>query len=976
LSDSGFATTTNANDLLIGSNWVASGTPSAGTGYTSRQISGYDGDILEDQIVGVVGSYNATAPVSPSAGWIMQMAAFKGVASGGGGDTTPPGAPSAVNTSVASSTQINLTWSASTDNVGVTGYQLQSCAGAGCTNFTPLGSPITTTSYSVTGLTAGTPYTFRISALDAAGNVSSYTIFQTTATPTASGSISSVTYDYDSLGRVVQAEMPALSSVQSYRYDAAGNIVSSNLTALTTLSIGGLSASQGATGTQITIYGSGFLTTPSQDVVKINGVSATVVSATGTQLVVSIPSGATTGNLTVTTGGTTVTSPTPFTVIPAIAAPTITSFTPTLGAPGATLTITGTNFDSMAVNNKIQFGSTGFTSATARTTTTLATRIPQKGAWGKVRVLTPKGQAVSTADFFSPPTGYTVSTIGSTGRLTVGTPGVVTIGTGGQSSMQIFDGAAGDLLTIKATNDSVASLTLKVFSPDGSLLTSGTVTASGQGLQIRPLPRAGTYALIADPGANTGAATLTVLGPVQGTLTIGGPTQTFNLAAPGQRALATFSGTTGQYTTLAVTANTIASSTLTILKPDGTQLVAAPVTSSTTGVQLPQLPASGTYTIVVDPGINSGSITLALPTPVTGSVSAGGAALPLNLTPTGQRGLVTFSGTAGQYLTVKAQGFVGTITVSTPSGTQLISGATTATAYALQLPVLPATGTYTMLFDPGSSSASFSLSLLTSVTGSGITGTVTLADPNARGVVTFTGSPGKYVAFTIQENDLSGGQIHTITGIQVTIVAPDGSVVNGTSLMGPPPQNPAYSFTCPGGLGGNCYGNTIINIGPLPTYAAGTTFTAVIQQTGGNGGTLSYTVSNPIVSTQTIVAGAPAQSYYLALAGQGMLIPISLTLGHGYSLTISESSRNIPLIYGLILNSSGQGVQGAGMTATCASPCTLGALNQYSGSESAGIGVGVGGSYTLLLQQATQTSGANAYGPLQGDLFIQLTQLN
>lgn len=64
-----------------------------------------------------------------------------------------------------------------------------------------------------------------------------------------------VTYDYDSLGRLVQAQMPALGSVQSYTYDAAGNILSSNLTALTTLSIGGVSVSQGPSGTQVTIYG-------------------------------------------------------------------------------------------------------------------------------------------------------------------------------------------------------------------------------------------------------------------------------------------------------------------------------------------------------------------------------------------------------------------------------------------------------------------------------------------------------------------------------------------------------------------------------------------------------------------------------------------------------------------------------------------------------------------------------------------------
>ena len=38
-----------------------------------------------------------------------------------------------VGATAASSSQINLTWTASTDNVGVTGYRVERCQGAGCT---------------------------------------------------------------------------------------------------------------------------------------------------------------------------------------------------------------------------------------------------------------------------------------------------------------------------------------------------------------------------------------------------------------------------------------------------------------------------------------------------------------------------------------------------------------------------------------------------------------------------------------------------------------------------------------------------------------------------------------------------------------------------------------------------------------------------------------------------------------------------
>ena len=84
---------------------------------------------------------------------------------GGGGDTQAPSVPAGLAASVISSSQINLSWSASTDNVGVTGYKIY----RGGTLLT------TTTSrtYNNTGLAASTAYSYRVSAIDAAGNESS-----------------------------------------------------------------------------------------------------------------------------------------------------------------------------------------------------------------------------------------------------------------------------------------------------------------------------------------------------------------------------------------------------------------------------------------------------------------------------------------------------------------------------------------------------------------------------------------------------------------------------------------------------------------------------------------------------------------------------------------------------------------------------------------------------------------------------------
>jgi fibronectin type 3 domain-containing protein len=83
---------------------------------------------------------------------------------------------------VVSPAQINLSWTASTDNVGVTGYKVERCQGAGCSNFAQIATP-TATTFSDTGLTGSTSYSYRVRATDAAGNLSPYSALATMATP-------------------------------------------------------------------------------------------------------------------------------------------------------------------------------------------------------------------------------------------------------------------------------------------------------------------------------------------------------------------------------------------------------------------------------------------------------------------------------------------------------------------------------------------------------------------------------------------------------------------------------------------------------------------------------------------------------------------------------------------------------------------------------------------------------------------------
>ncbi len=187
-------TATSSSPTAVNLSWTASTDNVGVTGYllercqgsgctSFSQIATPTGITYSDTGLTASTSYSYRVQATDAAGNLSTFSNVATVVTPALVDTTPPTAPSSLAATAISTSQINLSWTASTDNVGVTGYLLERCLGSGCTSFSQIATP-TGTTYSDTGLTASTSYSYRVRATDAAGNLSNYSNTATVATLT------------------------------------------------------------------------------------------------------------------------------------------------------------------------------------------------------------------------------------------------------------------------------------------------------------------------------------------------------------------------------------------------------------------------------------------------------------------------------------------------------------------------------------------------------------------------------------------------------------------------------------------------------------------------------------------------------------------------------------------------------------------------------------------------------------------------
>lgn len=328
---------------------------------------------------------------------------------------------------------------------------------------------------------------------------------------------------YDDAGRLIRVvDMSGTALV--YSYDATGNLLEIRHTSLNGIAIFDLSPQKGATGTPVIIQGQGFGAIPAANDVRFNGTAAPVVSASSASLVVTVPTGATSGPITVTAGGQTATSSQPFTVT---ASPVISAISPS--------------------------ATTSIASGVAVTNVQITGLNLQGSAFSLLPAFTPPPLTVSSASIDPGGASATLSI-----SIAAGTSGSFTIvATNGAGSSSSFSSSANTLSVLEGekdpdgdglTNAQEIALGTDPFraDTDGDGFNDGVEASAGSNpLDPHSTPLHYTYAEVSilnnmDPSATSGmllmppVSILNLTDPsILSGVYLGTPISVFNLAVPG-----------------------------------------------------------------------------------------------------------------------------------------------------------------------------------------------------------------------------------------------------------------------------------------------------------------------------------------------------------------------------------------------------------------------------------------------------------
>jgi hypothetical protein len=535
----------------------------------------------------------------------------------------------------------------------------------------------------------------------------------------------------------------------------------------------------------------------------------------------------------------------------------------------------------------------------------------------------------------------------STYTITPGGPAVtVTTTAANENATVTFTGTAGRRISLNMTSVTITSSYVSILNPDGTTLAPAiTVSKSGGFIDTKTLPATGTYTIVVDPRLSyTGSMTLTLYDvPTDSasSITPGGAAVTVTTTTPGQNATATFVGAAGNRISLNMSAVTIGTSTtnsakVSIAKPDGTTLVSATSVGTSGGfIDTNTLPATGTYTILVDPqAAAKGSMTLTLydvPPDATATIVPGGAAVTLTTTIPGQNANATFSGTAGQRISLKLSGVTissSMVSILTPTGGTLASPTSVSTSGGfIDTKLLASTGTYTIVVDPQKAvKGSMTLTLYdvpadasATATPGGAAVTITMTTPGQNGAVSFAGIAGQRVSVNLTNVTIGPS---SSSSTKVSILRPDGS-----TLVAP------ISVGTSGGF-----------MEPATLPVDGTYKIFVDPQTTSTGSMTLRLYDVPADPVGTIAIGGAATTLTTTTPGQNGRVTFSGTAGQRISLKVGWAPAICCLVKISITNPDGT---------TLSAPLSVGATGAFIDAKT----LPATGTYTIVVDPQAAATG-------------------
>lgn len=515
-------------------------------------------------------------------------------------------------------------------------------------------------------------------------------------------------YVYDGNGRLVAVTREDGTSAR-YVYDAIGNLKEIKAEPAGTLRLFAFAPAHGTAATPVTLYGQGFDGAALS--VSFNGTAASVLSSTANDLHTAVPDGATTGPITVSAGGQSVVSDTPFFVDDTGLAPEIARVSPAIAVIGDTVSVSGSHLHPGTGASTVRIGLSTVSPISA-TNAQVQFAVPSGAGSGKVVVSTPYGQATSAQDLVVVPASIGAANVGASTRVTVdGAPGASLSVSTGKYAAVLFDAPLGSWLSLQLDQltATATGFDYVVYDSVGRIVQQGSPNATVATVHLPQTGIAGTYTVLVKPWNGSIQFQPRIESSLR--MSIDGSDLSFSTLGGGESKRILFTAQSGDNLGLALSGVTVTGGSPNNdwvrfeVYDSGNRMLATVGAGGGNNTHLWGV-TGGVFQLIVTPGGASGGLlqiqtaTATLTRDVIVPQLTYGATTTVNLPRPGQTARLTFSANAGDTVTFAANAVTTTpannsvyYTIYRPDGTQLTAlSANAPTTWNLEN--LPASGTY------------------------------------------------------------------------------------------------------------------------------------------------------------------------------------------------------------------------------------------------------------------------------------------